>query len=340
MGAGISVVSPNGHPGLQIRLALYVTSFIDAESELDTVKSSAELCTAEATAGRAMPVDQTASCICKVQEYYTNAVLHHFCSMAASAKTRGAIPIVHCGFLEFEECIEEMFSRGITPILLDSSPDDKACTFYSYQPDYVLFEAKSMVMDHARGVPLMHCLEMGRKFLVNAMKFGKTLVVRMGNSVPDFINIFNDSVLARELGGDDLRRKQKGYLPLEIFEQAGGQLREESNGWPYILFRDEDMKPHKNFAYCKDSFRVMLASQLSVDEAEHCFWGWNTAFSEELKRQQLLNNVEKGTAGKKWVSSKPLNSSRKKSRRVPHLPPSSKFGIVCIVFDGYDDVET
>lgn len=52
-----------------------------------------------------------------------------------------------------------------------------------------------MIKSHLNRKPLHQSLEIGRKYLVNSMKFGKTLVIRMSTSVPDFVNIFNDDVL-------------------------------------------------------------------------------------------------------------------------------------------------
>lgn len=45
---------------------------------------------------------------------------------------------------------------------------------------------------------LLSALEYARKLLVNAMKFGKTLVVRMGTSAPDFKNTYHDDKLHEE----------------------------------------------------------------------------------------------------------------------------------------------
>ena len=41
----------------------------------------------------------------------------------------------------------------------------------------------------------------------------------------------------------------EAYFPLEALERGGEGLKTE--GWAERLFREEDMKPHKNFAYCR-----------------------------------------------------------------------------------------
>ena len=41
----------------------------------------------------------------------------------------------------------------------------------------------------------------------------------------------------------------EAYFPLEALERGGEGLK--AGGWAERLFREEDMKPHKNFAYCR-----------------------------------------------------------------------------------------
>jgi hypothetical protein len=153
-----------------------------------------------------------------------------------------------CDFLDIEDTVEAAFAAGLTPLILDQSSDEKLCTFYSYQPDAVILECKSLILELARS-PLISCLEIARKRLVNAMKFGKLLVLRMGKSAPDFRNTFNDerlqSVVTRS-DGNGILGSVEAYFPREVF-LSGGRLLFENN-WADRLFREEDMKPHKNFA--------------------------------------------------------------------------------------------
>ena len=165
------------------------------------------------------------------------------------ALTISSVPVLVCDLLGFEDDIQKIFDQGLTPLLLDSSPDDKACTYFSYQPDYVILEAKTMVVELSKGLPLVQTMEYARRYLVNAMKHGKTLVIRLDSSVPDFMGKFNDRVLAKI--GFDVDAKEGAYFPLELFHGGGKLIRDETNGWPERLFREEDMKPHKNFSYCR-----------------------------------------------------------------------------------------
>ena len=160
-----------------------------------------------------------------------------------------SVPISYCNLLEFEEAIQKIFDMGLTPLLLDASLDDKACTYFSYQPDFVILEAKNMIVQFSKGLSLVQTLEYARRYLVNAMKHGKTLIIRLDSAVPDFTGKFNDGALAKL--GFDVTAKESAFFPLELFRGGGAELRDESNGWPERLFREEDMKPHKNFSYCR-----------------------------------------------------------------------------------------
>lgn len=61
-------------------------------------------------------------------------------------------------------------------------------------------------------------------------------------------------------------QSKEAYFPLILFENGGKKLIVEE--WVRLLWRDEDYKPHKNFAICRDEFRVCLTSQLNIDNYE------------------------------------------------------------------------
>lgn len=102
--------------------------------------------------------------------------------------------VIMTDFLDVDDAIQQAFLTGRTPLVLDASPDDKLSTYLSYQPNVVLLEARSMIVDSSRQ-PLLVVMDHARSRLVAAMKHGKTLVIRMGTSAPDFKATFNDDVL-------------------------------------------------------------------------------------------------------------------------------------------------
>jgi hypothetical protein len=151
--------------------------------------------------------------------------------------------IIKCDFLDIEDGIRNAFMTGLTPLVVDNSADDKVSTFLSYQQDVIILEARRMIFESGRR-PLIQVLDEARARLVNAMKYGKMFAIRMGESAPDFRGTFCDGRLADEYKIDD-----KAYLPGEIFEGGGSMMKEDP--WPKRLFREEDMKPHKNVYYCR-----------------------------------------------------------------------------------------
>lgn len=240
-------------------------------------------------------------------------------SMALKERT------LFCELTDFEDSLEAAFRTGLTPLILDTSGDDKVCTFFSYQPDVILLDAKAMIIAASAGnshknrnktkstkgntntskntaselsslsiEEKLMVLDTARKALVTAMKFGKLLVIRLGTSAPDFLHVFSDQAL-----GIDTTRAGSAYFPLEVFYQAGSLLHDadafasaddasrrvtqasaklsmvasSSTGeiattervekapmkaptWAERLYREEDMKPHKNFALCRYCYCV------------------------------------------------------------------------------------
>ena len=60
----------------------------------------------------------------------------------------------------------------------------------------------------------------------------------------------------------------EAYFPLEALERGGEGLKK--GGWAERLFREEDMKPHKNFAYCR--CLPLLTSPLLFSLLRSCFF--------------------------------------------------------------------
>ena len=56
---------------------------------------------------------------------------------------------------------------------------------------------------------LLAALEYGRRILVNAMKYGKTMVIRMGTSAPDFKDTYHDARLHEVLMADYDKKLEK-----------------------------------------------------------------------------------------------------------------------------------
>jgi hypothetical protein len=152
-----------------------------------------------------------------------------------------------CFYDDLEDGVLRAFQSTKTPLLFDSSSEEIVFTFYSYQTDVILLDAKAIIM-RMQNESLEIAMEIARRCLVNAMKFGKTLVIRMGTSAPDFRQTFNDENLRRVHPQID---ENISYFPKELFIGGGQLIRENGDYWAYKLFRDADMYPHRNVAYCR-----------------------------------------------------------------------------------------
>lgn len=99
---------------------------------------------------------------------------------------------IHCKLQDLEAALKAAFDSTLTPLILDCSEDDKVCSYFSYQHCEIL-EAKALILEAKRSLP--DAMEKARKALVNAMKHGKTLLIRLSNAAPDFRHNLNDDKL-------------------------------------------------------------------------------------------------------------------------------------------------
>ena len=172
------------------------------------------------------------------------------------------------------------YQRSREYAITTASQDVKVSS--TIKPEIDLFQVK------------LDLLETLRRSLVQAMKFGKMLVIRLGTSAPNFMKIFSDEAL-----DIDNTKRGSAYFPLQVFERGGMFLHEppithsrapstslknqnnhsnnkndsNDNGnysgnnainnfvkasggtkeltWAERLFREEDMRPHKNVSFCR-----------------------------------------------------------------------------------------
>jgi len=158
--------------------------------------------------------------------------------LRAERAAKLASKVIFVPLVDLEGAFEAAFRSEKTPVILDSSPDDRVCTFFSYQPDVVTFNAKSMVIAGSKA--LTKNMEELRKNLVVCMKNGKTLHIRLGSSCPNFRTGFCDEAAKQkivdpefygeidtELKGSWLRIKDKLPSDVGVLEEAA-RARDES----------------------------------------------------------------------------------------------------------------
>ena len=118
-----------------------------------------------------------------------------------------------CGMLQ---AMYRARRAGRTPLLVDHSPQHVVDSFYSYK-DTEFLEGKQLFMEERGGTSRPELMERARKQLVNAMRHGLTLYIRLANSACDFVGRYS---------GDDT-------LPLAIFDQSTTEslIEEYAAGW-------------------------------------------------------------------------------------------------------------
>jgi hypothetical protein len=190
--------------------------------------------------------------------------------MTEQNNSAAASEVLRCPLIHLEETLQKAFDSGLTPLIVDTSVHDRACTFYSYQPDAILLEAKSVMINErlpmsqkSRSLKNEHPLEPMRRVLVNAMKFGKLMVIRMGRMAPLLYSKWND-----EHFEVDNTLNATAFFSREVLVHGGRHMLGDGDSWAYRLFRESDMYPHKNIAYCLPTFRVCVTTQFALHELD------------------------------------------------------------------------
>ena len=164
-----------------------------------------------------------------------------------------------CGLLEAMSRARRV--RGRTPLLIDNTSDRVVDTFFSYRPVQVI-EAKKMVIDERTGRrSLAQIREGARRAIVNAMRFGQIIVVRMANTAARIASHYSEPTT----------------LPLALFEHEAiatlgtrhtGSTADNLYGSAHALsacLREEDTE-FGHFAV-RPGFEVVVTTQLGKDEA-------------------------------------------------------------------------
>jgi hypothetical protein len=140
--------------------------------------------------------------------------------------------------------------RPYTPLIVDASGN--VDVFFTYAGEFggLFIDAKkylsNVLIQKTMTVP--EALEEMRQTLVNALKYGKTLVLQMGNTALDFMHTFH---------GPDTFPVQ------EVLVEAGRRFRKEEY-WSKVV-RKEDRDSHGLFV-CLPEFNVVVTSKFQAEE--------------------------------------------------------------------------
>ena len=117
---------------------------------------------------------------------------------------------LYINLVYLEHAIKNALDSGKTPLIIDSSEDDKVNTYFMYT-SAVLFDGKKAGLDKSlRNVPVTDIMERARNSLVQSIKYGNTFVIALTKSVTDFATTFNDDTSphpqGREFVYPDIRK--------------------------------------------------------------------------------------------------------------------------------------
>ena len=173
------------------------------------------------------------------------------------------IPLV-----DLVKTIELAVSKGKTPLVIDSSEEDKVNTFYTYQ-SVVMLDGKKMGLDKSlRKIPVQDIMEDARAKLVQALKLGQPLVIALTKSVTDFAQTFIDEAAS---ANGTLNMSQGKYFPLEVFKNAGRGL--VSQEYLDALFRNHEKDQGFAVSRSPETFRVIITSQFLTEDFDEYLFG-------------------------------------------------------------------
>ena len=161
-------------------------------------------------------------------------------------------------------------SSDKTILFVDTSADEESLKSIRTDPNFVVLDARKVSIElgvekHSLVDSLEHC----RRHLVNSMRTGRVLVIRLGPNSTDFLATLNDSRYLASGGHLASSGKSLSFFPLELFQQSGNVLRDRD--WCVKLFRREDRPPKGTGpAECHPNFKVIVTTTLDpehIDEA-------------------------------------------------------------------------
>ena len=170
-----------------------------------------------------------------------------------------------------EELISSSRTDTKTLLLVDETDTEKSLHYIQNSANFVILDVDKLHMKRTvQKMKLPLLLEEARFLLVFAMKYGKTLVVRFGNSCADLCHTYCDECC------EDLEKQSKippfapqSFLPSCFLQQSGAVVRSEE----YVarLFRRDDVHELEDDdlpVQCHENFRVMVTSALTIEKLD------------------------------------------------------------------------
>ena len=185
--------------------------------------------------------------------------------------------LLYINLVHLEHAIQNALLNNKTPLIIDSSPDDKVNTYFMYS-SAVLFDGKKAGLDKSlRNIPVNTIMDQARNSLVQALKYGNTFVVALTKSVTDFTTTFNDETSPHPEGM---------CFPLEIFKNGGRNLLQDE--YMKGLFRPQDREYGLALCRSPDTFRVVITSQFLEEDFEEYLFGNEWGLPKPTSQYQFI----------------------------------------------------
>jgi len=162
--------------------------------------------------------------------------------------------------------------------VVDNSDGEESLSVFLTRSDvYSVIDANKMHLEYrVQKKPLPQILEEKRHVLVHAMKSGLTLVIRLGPTTVDLLNVFNDEAakdglpphfIPLEVLGSKPPYLQQAYFPRDLIYRGGADmLRDE---WREKLFRREDREDAlRQDTTCSPSFSCILSTTCRFQDVD------------------------------------------------------------------------
>ena len=152
--------------------------------------------------------------------------------------------------------------RPYTPLFIDKAGNvDKFFIYSKFGGIFIEAKKYLLAVYIQKTMSIPEALEEMRKNLVMAMKFGRTLVIRMSNSAVDF----------SKFSGSDT------FPVIDLFVEAGARFKNEEY-WSRVV-REEDRDENGNFQ-CLPEFFVVVTTSFELED-----------YSEFLEKSLPLNEM-------------------------------------------------
>jgi len=161
---------------------------------------------------------------------------------------------------EMPKAMKKAEAAGLTPLILDNTPQKAVDTFYSYQGAQVI-EGKKLVMQGRTPDGLAQVMQECKALMLRAMARGYTLYLRMTNCAADVKDSYqNPNTLPLEVWDRALVNRVLGENLLDMEDSPLRAVVTEDDCYEYDMGR--------GMFFVHKDFRVVICSHFEVEDYE------------------------------------------------------------------------